>query len=70
MISDFDLKYKPLRITFEVFASSSHYEYQITDQTKYVDKYFEVDNNGNMSLYENTDMMPEWDKSIFQDLVK
>ena len=33
-----------------VFASSGHYEYQITDQTKYVDKYFEVDKNGNFKV--------------------
>ena len=34
-----------------VFASSGHYELQVTDQTKYVDKYFEVDQGGNTKTH-------------------
>lgn len=43
----FSLSFPALR---PVFASSGHYELQITDQTKYIDKYFEVDKNGNAKM--------------------
>ena len=44
--------------------------YYFNDQGD-IPKYTIIDaNNGNMSLYKNTDVMPELDKSIFQNLEK